>query len=368
MKNNETVSILQIILLLMMAIGLKNHVIVIPPLLKEGGRDAWISVIVMSLLFLIWGILLIYIYKTMKGKHIQIWLENSIGTIFANLLLYIVCIYLLIVAATTLKETILWTNVSYLNETPALVLTIVFIVPCMLAALTNIQTITITNFFFLALVIVFGHFVSFANYEHKDYSLLLPVLEHGYVPVLKALIYQGTGMIELIVLLFLQHQFKSTFRYRHYIVIVVILTLLTLGPLIGAIIEFGPKQAAMQRYPAYEEWGLARVGTYVEHVDYLSIYQWLSGGFIRITLLLFTIRILLNKKNKTVNIWIILVLSVLLGAIVLYPIDERKFFDILMEILLPFTFWFFLIFSFILGVIAFMYRKKQGDENNVQRK
>src|SRR5690625_2135216 len=104
MKNNETVSIIQIILLMITAIGLKNHVIVIPPLLKEGGRDAWIAVIIMSLLFLIWGILLLYIYKMMKGKHIQVWLENSIGKLFTNLLLYIVSIYLLIIAAATLKE------------------------------------------------------------------------------------------------------------------------------------------------------------------------------------------------------------------------------------------------------------------------
>src|SRR5690625_3630110 len=138
MKNNETVSIIQIILLMITAIGLKNHVIVIPPLIKEGGRDAWIAVIAMSLLFLAWGILLLYIYKSIKGKHIQSWLEDSIGTFFTNLLLYIVGFYLLVMAASTLKETILWTNVSYLTQTPQLVLTIAFILPCLLAALTNI--------------------------------------------------------------------------------------------------------------------------------------------------------------------------------------------------------------------------------------
>src|SRR5699024_10937419 len=41
MKNNETITILQIIFLLITAIGLKNQVIVIPPLFKEAGRDAW---------------------------------------------------------------------------------------------------------------------------------------------------------------------------------------------------------------------------------------------------------------------------------------------------------------------------------------
>src|SRR5690625_7312620 len=108
---------------------------------------------------------------------------------------------------------------------------------------------------------------------------------------MKATVLQGSGIVELIILLFLQYRFESPFRYWHFLIIAFILTGLTLGPLVGAIVEFGPVEAASQRYPAYEEWGLARLGKYVEHVDYLSIYQWLSGAFIRITLILFTMQI-----------------------------------------------------------------------------
>ena len=47
-----------------------------------------------------------------------------------------------------------------------------------------------------------------------------------------------------------------------------ILVGLTLGPLIGAITEFGPNEATKQRYPAYEEWGLVTIGRYIEHLDF----------------------------------------------------------------------------------------------------
>ena len=60
---------------------------------------------------------------------------------------------------------------------------------------------------------------------------------------------------------------------------------LTMGPTIGAITEFGPIEAAKQRYPAYEEWGLGSIGRFIEHFDFLSIYQWLTGAFIRVGLL-----------------------------------------------------------------------------------
>ncbi|PWA12315.1 spore gernimation protein XB [Pueribacillus theae] len=366
MKSKDTISIFQMILLFMTGIGLKNHVIAVPHLIKTAGRDAWISVVAMSILSLIWGLLILYIYKTMKGQHIRKWLEKNIGKLFTNILIVISGFYLLVMAAVTLKETIMWTNVSYLLSTPPLILTILFILPCMLAALTRLQTITITNFFFLLFVVIFGFFVSFTNMQFKDYSLLLPILENGPLPVVKAMIYQGTGMAELVFLLVLQHKFRSEFRYRHFLISVFILTGLTLGPLIGAIAEFGPTEAAMQRYPAYEEWGLARLGKYVEHVDFFSIYQWLAGAFIRITLILYTLRVLINKKSKKINLWIILSASVIVGTLVAFPIDERVFFNMLMHVLLPLTFWFFLGLSIFFGIIAFMNRRKKRGDNDVQ--
>ncbi len=364
MNTNNKISVLHMVLLFTTATGLKNHVIIIPALLNSAGRDAWISVCIAFVLSLAWGILLFYIYKSLNGEHITLWLEKNVGKIFTNILVYFMALYLLIMAVTTLKETILWTNASYLIATPSFVLTLVFLLPCMLAALTNIRTIIITNFFFLALVIVFGYFVAFTTMEFKDYSLLLPVLEHGYEPVIKAIAYQGSGMSEMFMFLFLQHKFQSKFKYRHFLITALILSYLTLGPLTGAIIEFGPKQAAMQRYPAYEEWGLARLGSYIEHVDYLSIYQWLTGAFIRITLLIFFIRVILNKQSKKANVWIVIGTTVIVAVIVLIPIDKHMFFELLNRLLLPMTLYFFASLSIILAVIVWKSHRKKGMKKN----
>src|SRR5207253_7154220 len=73
---------------------------------------------------------------------------------------------------------------------------------------------------------------------------------------------------------------------------------LTLGPLIGAITEFGPTEAAKQMYPAYEEWAIVSIGRFIEHLDFFSIYQWLSGNFIRVSLFLFIALETLRFKNK----------------------------------------------------------------------
>ena len=46
MKKYDAISIVQVSLLIMTAIGLKNHVTVIPHLLAASKRDAWITVII----------------------------------------------------------------------------------------------------------------------------------------------------------------------------------------------------------------------------------------------------------------------------------------------------------------------------------
>src|SRR5690606_24383755 len=115
-----------------------------------------------------------------------------------------------------------------------------------------------------------------------DYSLLMPVFEHGLKPVLMGSMYVGGGLTELIVLLFMQHRLKKQVKYWHIVLLSLFLTFLVFGPTTGAIAEFGPVEASNLRYPAYEEWRLVKIGKYVQHVDFLSIHQWMSGAFARI--------------------------------------------------------------------------------------
>ncbi|WP_142303724.1 hypothetical protein [Neobacillus soli] len=50
-KKSDSITVFQLILLSMTAIGLKNHVIIISPLIQTAGRDSWLSVIVSLFLY-----------------------------------------------------------------------------------------------------------------------------------------------------------------------------------------------------------------------------------------------------------------------------------------------------------------------------
>lgn len=230
---------------------------------------------------------------------------------------------------------------------------------CSSLAATSLRTISVVNIFLLFFITILGHFVAIANLQVKQYSLLLPFLEHGFKPVFKGMIFQASGMVEMLIYIFLQHKMITPIRFRHFTFASIILTLLTIGPLIGAIAEFGPVEAAIQRFPAYEEWGLVSLGHFVEHLDFLSIYQWLSGTFIRISLIFFIIREICPFKERTRK-WVWGILMVFIMALTIWPLSDFVYSRFLLHHFLPLTFWMFLAWSIFLVLFVMLLSKRTG--------
>ncbi|KMY31755.1 spore gernimation protein [Lysinibacillus xylanilyticus] len=353
MKGLGSISILHVVFLSMTVIGLKNHVTIIPPLLDVVGRDGWASVIMATVIIFFWLFLLVYIQKKTNQEPIRDWLEAKIGKIGSTIVIYIIVIYLLILAAFTMVETLQWISTTFLPETPSIILLLIYTILCVLLVTTSLQTMVILNVFVLFGVVVFGFFVAFTNLQVKEYELLRPFFEHGFQPVIKGMIYPASGFIELIILLFLQHQFKERLRWYHFGIMLIILMGLTLGPLMGAIAEFGPTEAAKQRYPAYEEWGLVSIGRYIEHLDFFSIYQWLTGTFIRVSFLLYVIADLLKMTGDPKQIWRMLAPPFFILCLPLIILNENIFLKVKGNYILTITFIFFLLLSIFFVIVAF---------------
>ncbi|MFZ4200804.1 endospore germination permease [Lysinibacillus sp. NPDC056220] len=354
MKSVGSISILHVIFLSMTVIGLKNHVTIIPPLLDAAKRDGWLSVLFSGGILFFWLFLLVYIQKKSKQEPIRDWLNEKVGNVASSIVIYIVAIFLLIIAAFTMVETLQWVNTTFLPQTPVLILLFVYTILCILLVTTSLQTIVIVNVFVLFGVVILGFFVAFTNIQVKDYSLLRPFFEHGFQPILHGMIFPASGFIELLLLLFLQHQFKEQLRWYHFTIILAILIGLTLGPLIGAITEFGPSEAAKQRYPAYEEWGLVTIGRYIEHLDFFSIYQWLTGTFIRVSFLLYIVVDLLKMTGDPKRIWQMIAPPFFIICLPLIMLNESLFLKVKGHYILSATFIFLFALSIFFIVVAYL--------------
>ncbi|TVX98990.1 endospore germination permease [Paenibacillus cremeus] len=272
-----------VMMTLMMSVGLMNHVELVPLLLETVQRDAWISILLLIAPICLFMLPVYYICKKTSGRTIQDWIRITYGFLPSILFRGLWIVYFIFFVFVALNDTITWTHISYLPHTPILVIAFFLCGLCAVVSVFGVRMIMIACGIFLPTVSLLGFFIAFANIPNKDYSNIFPLFENGWSPILKGLIYVGGGLTEMIIIIFLSgHATKKSFAY--YISLALLLVCLAFGPTIGSISEFGPIEAAKQRYPAFEEWRLLHVGHFIEHMDYLSIYQWITGASVRISL------------------------------------------------------------------------------------
>ncbi|MDF2720503.1 MAG: spore gernimation protein [Paenibacillus sp.] len=308
-SHESKINVLQAFMIMMLFNGLTSHVIVNPLLLDASGRDAWIAVLVATCLYLPWCALVVYIMRKSGQRQITVWLTEKTNRIVAWIFLIPFCLQLYFIGASTVIHTSIWTITYYLPSTPQYALVFVLIAVCHFAAQSGIRTIGIGAGIMLPIVVCLGYFVSITNIPEKDFSLMRPILEHGWKPVFSGAIDAGGAFVEIVLLLFFQHRLKAKMRVWQAVLLGSVLVYITLGPLIGSIVEFGPKEAAKQMISPYEQWRLVKLGNYVEHLDFLSVYQWMAGATVRISLAQFMLAELFPFRTDKARKWFIRIIS-----------------------------------------------------------
>lgn len=325
-KPASTINFLQAAIILMLMNGLANHVIVNPMILDASGRDAWLSVLAAGALFLVWTTMLLWLMRRSGQRPLKDWLASRTHPFVSWLLVLPLCAQLYLIGGMTTIHTSTWTLTNYLPTSPRTLLVVSLAVVCALPAIWGLRSIAILSAFLLPVVIALGYFVSFSNMKHKDFTLLVPVAEHGIQPIWSGVVYASGGFVELIALVAMQHRLNVKVKLWKMLAYACVSVYVMLGPVIGAITEFGPTEAMLQMESPYEQWRLVKIGDYIEHIDFFSIFQWLSGASIRISLSVYLLLELLGIRNARAKT------GAAVGAIASYvavgmlPINEYDFY------------------------------------------
>ncbi|MFG6496568.1 endospore germination permease [Fictibacillus sp. UD] len=333
MRIQSGVAPIHIYFLLILSSGLVNHVLIIPVILSASGRDAWISILLSLIPYIFFILLIGSVLKKLGNQNLLDFIKKQLGPVPFYLLSGVFILYFFLNATITFRDTITWTKTNYLMDSPPLVLCILLGLLCFIGTYKGIQELSIVAMIVLPLVVTFGFFIAIGNIQHKDYSMLLPIAENGWSPVLKGGVYVLSGLTELSTLLFLVHYTHKTLKWTHIFFVSFVLMGLMLGPTMAAIAEFGPYEANKLRYPAFEQWKLLTISKEITRMDFLSIFQWISGAFIRVSLLMFLVTKLIYVKKH--RIWVVASLYLLAVAYTLAPISNISIFNFLYHYFFP---------------------------------
>ncbi|XRG78926.1 endospore germination permease [Rossellomorea sp. GAMAL-10_SWC] len=353
--NKKFIYSIHIYILLIMSSGFMLHVFIVPSVLTSTHRDSWVTVIASILPFMIWAAIVFNLYKKLNNEDILSLMFKVFYKPLAYILSTIFVAYFLLVAFVTFKFTLIWANINYTQDIPNFVVVLLITLICFYAALKGIRSISTMAFLILPPVVLFGFLVGVGNGKNKNFGLLFPIFENGYHDILHGFVYTCSGFFEIIFILFLNSFLKDQIKGKWLILVSFILLMLILGPLTGAIMEFGPVEAEKMRNPVYEQWKLLTLGVNITRLDFLSIFQWLSGAFIRISLNLYIANYIIEYSGR--KKWSLPILSLFLFVAVMIPWNASSFYNFLQYYYFPIN----LIFLICTMLLFLVITKFKGD-------
>lgn len=203
----------QIFFLLIMFIGISNHVILLPHLLQVAHRDAWLSALIGYFLLILWSFLLVVIMKKAKNQKYSIWLKKRIGGPATSVLLVLLSIYISIIALITFNDLVNTVQIYFLQDTSIWVIGFVFLIVCIWSAGTNLKTIVYSALLLVPFVLILGDFVAIATFDEKNYSFIFPAFLEGPEPLIRGVfIFLGAGA-DIILVLLIQDRIQKPLSY-----------------------------------------------------------------------------------------------------------------------------------------------------------
>jgi len=359
---DESFSRLQVIFLMLLSIGISNHVLIVPHLLQAAGRESWLTIMFGYALLIIWSIFLYLIIKSMRKNSIQDWVEERAGKIGYLIIRGGITLFLIAAGMIIVFDTTKTVGIYFLPKTHPYIIILSFIFLAYKAANSGLKTVVYISTMILPVVWIFGIGVSLFTKNNKDYGMLFPVFTQGISTHLHGLEIIVGGSLDMIMLFLIQHKLSKPLNYKTIFILLTLLAGLIMGPTMGSLAAFGPYQAENMRFPAFEQWRLVMIGRYISHVDFLAVFQMLSGSIVRTALIVYLLSELLMGRTKKYNKTALLSSSLIISLPSFLLLSDILVQDLIQHYYYSYSLWLGIAITAILFIIRFLPLRK--DRNN----
>ncbi|MGG1551356.1 endospore germination permease [Paenibacillus ferrarius] len=356
---------LQIVFLLLLSLGISNHVLIIPHLLQAAKRDAWFSILIAYLALIGWSLILYLILKSMGMLSFYIWLKTRVGMIGLSIVSVCFALYLVAAGIMIVFDTTKNVSIYFLPKTPDIVVILSYIFLSYIAANSGLKTLVYMSTMLLPVVWMLGIGVSLMTMSSKDYGMLHPLLKEGLGPELSGGVVVFGGSIDLMVLLLIQHKLSKPLNYGVIFVLLTLLIGLIMGPTLGSIAAFGPYQAENLRFPAFEQWRLVMIGKQISHVDFLAAFQLMAGSIVRTALIIHLLSELAAVQFRKYRQAVMLLSAAILSLPSLFKISDIRMQEIIHHYFYTYSLWFGVVITGVLFTISYIPQRKGNSSESI---
>jgi len=312
-------------------------------------QDTWISVILGMIIGFIPLFIILYISNRQGDLNIIQLNYKLFGKFVGAIINLLIIILILTYGVSALTNLTKFIQINYLMRTPNLVISATFLLVTVIAAIKGIEVVTRAAVVLFILVILSFFPIIIALFPYIELENLKPMMEYGYIPILKSSLLHTSYMVApLFALLIIpKKQVDDEKNYNRSIVIWYIIVNITLFIIFFWTLSIlGHKLAALYNYPTYSVLKKITIMTFIERVENNAILHWLFDYFFAITIVLFFVKqAILSSFRIKKPIWnqIIVILTTIF--ILIFPSYVfEKYIDLQMN--------FFKYFGQIMGIGA----------------
>ncbi|KRW92245.1 hypothetical protein SD51_04115 [Alicyclobacillus tengchongensis] len=286
-QSQTTISLFQYFIVVVSSITAFGHFVYIHLAMMYAGRDTWISLSVGCLV----GLVVTYLSLKQVANQPKLSLAGQMKAAFGRWLggaitsLYVA--YFLFIVALTLKLVAGFMTVIY-PTTPSVTFIFAVLGIGAWACTKGIEVLTRTMQIILPFLVAMGIAASLLSMKDKDFTDFLPVLYHGWPPVLAGSMIFIAMFAEMIVFrTFTPHVQSPAKLPRYGILLTGIIWVMFVMPSIGPIVLFGETIAKSLAFPTYTEIQYIQIQNIIERFDIFGVLLWTNGSFFRIATYLY---------------------------------------------------------------------------------
>lgn len=219
-------------------------------IVEYADNDAWMSVLLGSILTFITGYSFYWLGVKYKGLNISQIMEAVLGKFIGKIIQIFISMYIILSVGLSLRAFSESINIFLLDKTPRSIVTIIILTACVYCLAMGLKTISIMMDILLPGILFFILLLLFLSVSNIDKANLLPVLHKGPMPVFKGFIEIIHPFLGLGIVGYIMPCLKEPRKEKKWIFISIsVVTLIHLSIVTMCIMVFGSNEIKQLVYP-----------------------------------------------------------------------------------------------------------------------
>ncbi len=270
-------------ILLMISMILPTAILIVPAItLKYAKQDAWLSLILATLVGLLIAWLVVSLSLRFPGKTIIEYTEEILGRVLGKIVGFLYIYTFMRIGSGVCREFGFFLVTAMMPETPMIVFIIIAIVISAYAVRNGLEVLCRFNQLFIPVtgLLVIAFLLSTTNMK---LTRLLPVFDTGLLSIAQGAVSPIAWLGEILTLaMIIPYLTKPKEAYRVAVISVLLSGFILMINTMESLLIFGPDLANHWLYPTYNAVRVVSIANFLERLDAVILMVWILGGFIKI--------------------------------------------------------------------------------------